>query len=132
MSNGPLLSNIPKPTGCYDDRCRTLDEIEAKGYDLARQGKITWRKLVDDYYKKRTELYPNSQDDTGANEYMAYQKVLAEQMDKREITEAVWVYQLERKIAEIRTRNQMLQNSKPRETNCTTTQSGSSYKTTCD
>lgn len=128
----PVLSNSPHPSDCSDTRCRTLDEMEAKGYEQARQGKIKWVQLVDDYYQKRTELYPNSKDDTGANEYKAYQKVLAEQMDMGKITEAVWVYQLESKIAEIRTRNQMLQNSKPRETNCTTTQSGSSYKTTCD
>jgi uncharacterized protein YceK len=128
----PVLSNIPRSSGCSDERCRTLDAIEANGYEQARQGKIKWVKLVDDYYQKRTELYPNSRDDNGVNEYRAYQKVLAEQMDLGKISEAVWVYQLESKIAEIRTRNQALANTAPRQTNCTTTQSGTSYRTTCD
>ena len=102
--SAPTLAGSPTPSGCGDDRCRTLDAIEAKGYELARQKKITWVKLVETFYNKRAELYPTSRDRFGANELRTYQRALAEQMDMGKITESQWAYFIERKTAEIRAR----------------------------
>ena len=133
--SAPTLAGAPTPSGCSDQRCRTLDAIEAKGYELARQKKITWVKLVDVFYQKRAELYPSSHDSYGANELRTYQRALAEQMDLGKITESQWAYLIERKNAEINTRNQALSNSAPRQTNCTTTNVGTTafpqFKTSC-
>lgn len=103
--SAPTLAGIPQPSGCSSSRCRTLDAVEAKGYELARQKKITWVKFVDAFYKKRAELYPNSQDGNGVNELRAYQRVLAEQMDLGKLTESQWAYLVEKKTADIRARN---------------------------
>lgn len=132
----PYLSASPRSSGCSDERCIALDSIEARGYELARQRKITWVKLVDAFYKKRAEFYPNSSDSSGVNELKSYQRALAEQMDMGKMTESQWAYLVEKKTAEIIARNEALSNSAPRQTNCTTTNVGSrnypEYKTTCN
>jgi hypothetical protein len=107
--------------------------VEAKGYELARQKQITWAKFVETFYKKRAELYPDTDDRLGARELMLYQRALAEQMDAGRITESQWAYAIERKNADISARNSA---SAPRQTNCTTTNAGTrafpEYKTTCN
>ena len=134
--SAPTLAGSPTPSGCGDQRCRTLDAVEEKGYELARQKKITWVKLVDVFYKKRAELYPDSNDSSGANEIRRYQRALAEQMDLGKMTESQWAYLVEKKSAEVNARNQALSNSAPRQRNCTTTNVGTrsfpEYKTTCN
>jgi hypothetical protein len=133
--SAPTLAGAPTPSDCNDQRCRTLDALEAKGYELARQGKITWVRLVDVFYQKRSELYPKSEDGFGANELKAYQRALAEQMDLGKIRESQWAYLIANKNAEINARNRILFNSTPRERNCTTTNIGTNdfprYSTTC-
>lgn len=132
----PTLASAPTPSGCSDDRCKILDAIEAKGYEMARQKKIQWVRLVDAFYQKRAELYPDSRDGSGVNELRTYQRALAEQMDMGKITESQWAYLIERKIAEIKARNRALSNTTPRQTTCTTTNTGTKtfpeYKTTCN
>lgn len=133
-NEAPTLAGTPMPSsGCSDNKCRTLDAMEAKGYELARQKKITWAKFVEAFYKKRAELYPNTDDRLGARELMLYQRALAEQMDAGKISESQWAYAIERKSAEISARNSA---SAPRQTNCTTTNAGTrispEYKTTCN
>lgn len=100
----PTLAGSPRPSGCRDQRCRTLDAVESKWYELARQRKTSWVKLVDVFYQKRAELYPSTQDNYGVNELKAYQRVLAEQMDVGKITESQWAYLIESKSGEINSR----------------------------
>jgi hypothetical protein len=133
-NEAPTLAGTPMPaSGCSDNRCSTLNAVQAKGYELARQKKITWVKFVDAFYKKRAELYPNTDDSYGARELMLYQRALAEQMDAGKATESQWAYAIERKTADISSRNSA---STPRQTNCTTTNVGTrafpEYKTTCN
>lgn len=127
----PTLAGAPTPSGW-----KALDAIEANGYQLARQRKITWVHFVDAFYQKRAELYPESIDNYGVNELRSYQRVLAEQMDSGKITESQWVYLIESKNAEINARNQVISNSAPRQTNCTTTNIGTraypEYRTSCN
>lgn len=136
-NQAPTLAGTPTPTsGCSDSRCRTLDAVEAKGYELVRQKKITWVRFVDTFYKKRAELYPNSDDRSGARELMLYQRALAEQIDLGKVSESQWAYLVEKKDAEINARNTAVSNSAPRQRNCTTTNVGTrtfpEYKTTCN
>lgn len=108
----PTLAGTPRPTGgCGDNRCKTLDAVEAKGYELARQKRITWVKFVEVFYSKRAELYPNNDDGFGGRELMLYQLALAEQMDIGKISESQWAYLNEKKNSEINARNEMLSNS---------------------
>lgn len=134
--SAPTLAGSPRPSGCTEQRCRTLDSIEAKGYELARQKKISWGKFVDYFYLKRSELYPNSNDSSGVYELRAYQKALAEQMDQGKLSESQWEYLVERKNSEIQARNKSQQTPRQRETNCTTinvgTKSFPNYQTTCN
>lgn len=125
----PVLGSDGKPGNCEDERCKALEEIEIKNYELVRNGKITWVNMVEAFYQKRAELYPNSQDQYGASEIRAHQKMLAEQMDKKIITESQWSYQIESKYSEVRARNQMIINSAPRQVNCYTDKRG---HTTCN
>jgi hypothetical protein len=108
----PTLAGTPIQTsGCSDHRCEFLDALEARGYELARKGEITWVGFVESFYRKRAELYPNSNDRFGARELMLYQRMLAERMDNGQISEAQWAYLIEKKNADINTRNEMLLNS---------------------
>src|SRR5688572_1229551 len=130
----PYLAAQPQPSGCDDARCQQLDRLEIELYSAARSGRIRWVQLVDTFYAKRTELFPDS-DDSGIRELRAYQRVLAEQLDGRRITESQWVYLQEKKIAELQARNHLIQNTRPRATNCTTRNVGTAqfpqYQTQC-
>ncbi len=131
----PTLAASPTSSGCNTNKCRELDAVEARGYELARAGQIKWIQLVDWFYSRRAELYPETNDQFGASELRAYQRMLAEQMDTGRLTESQWVYLIEKKNSEINTRNQTLSNSAPRTTNCTTTNAGTPafprYETSC-
>lgn len=131
----PTLAGSPTPSGCSDKRCQILDAIEAKGYELARAEKITWVKLVNTFYQARAEMYPNSRDGNSINEFRTYQRALAEQLDMKKITESQWAYLIARKSSEISAREQALSNSAPRQTQCVTTNTGTTlhpqYSTTC-
>lgn len=129
------LSPYPQDSGCSKPKCRRLDSIEAKGYELARDGKLTWVRFVDTFYSERNKLFPDAEEDSESREYRAYQRVLAEQMDARKMSESQWVYLLEKKKGELSARGQMLQNSSPRTQNCVTEKVGlppfESYQTRC-
>ena len=119
------LSPYPTSSGCSKPECQRLDALEAESYELARNGKLTWVKLVDDYYAERNKLLPNPKEDNSIREYISYQRVLAEQLDNKKISEKEWVYLLEKKIGELIARNQMIQNSQPKQPYCYTTAVGS-------
>ncbi len=130
----PYLAAQPQPSRCDDARCQQLDRLETQLYGAARSGRIRWVQLVDTFYSKRAELFPDS-DDRGIRELRAYQRVLAEQMDSRRITESQWVYLQEKKVGELNARNQLIRNTRPRATNCTTQNIGRAYpqyQTQCD
>jgi hypothetical protein len=133
-NEAPTLAGTPMPTsGCSDTRCSSLDAVATKGYELARQKRITWVRFVETFYKKRAELYTSTDDRYGARELMLYQRALAEQMDAGRISESQWAYAIERKNAEISARNSA---SAPQPTSCTTKNVGTKtfpeYKTTCN
>lgn len=134
--SAPTLAGSPRPLECSDSRCSNLEAIQEKGYELARQRKITWGKFVNVFYQKRADLYPSSEDDSGASELIAYQRFLAEQMDVGRISETQWVYLNEQKVGELKARNQTSTASSRRNTTCTTTNMGSRdfphYVTNCD
>ena len=58
----PYLAAEPRPSGCDDARCQQLDRLEAQLYSAARSGRIRWVQLVDTFYAKRAELFPDSND----------------------------------------------------------------------
>lgn len=138
------LAGSPTPSpNCSDAKCKRLDALEAKGYEMARANKIKWVQFVDAFYSERAKLYPDSDDSRGASEIRAYQRALAEQMDNGKITESQWSYLIERKGSEVRTRNENLANSRdaaynsrPRQRVCNTTNLGTrdfpNYQTTCN
>ena len=111
------LASQPAPSGYSDYRARYLDDLEASLYERARSKKILWVQLVDEFYTKCSEvLQRNSQgiqnfDRRNIKEIMSYQRFLAEQMDARKITESEWAYLQEKKFAEIRARNQLIENA---------------------
>jgi hypothetical protein len=98
------LAPYPQSSGCTDARCRELDNVESQLYAAARSGRIPWVQLVDDFYRKRTALFPTLSDTAFLRELRAYQRALAEGMDQRKITESQWVYAIERKVNELRER----------------------------
>ena len=102
--SAPLLAGSPRPSGCSDQKCRSLDELERIGYERARRKQITWTRLVDGFYEGRRQLYPDSNDGSEIYEYQAFQSALAEQMDAGRISEAQWSYLVERKNSELRER----------------------------
>jgi hypothetical protein len=130
-----LLASAPQSSGCAKPECLRLDALELKGYELARTGKLTWVKFVDTFYAERNKLFPHTEEANSWREYRAYQRMLAEQMDNKKISESQWVYFLEKKKGELATRNQMLQNSAPQSQNCVTEKVGlppyESYRTRC-
>lgn len=97
--SAPLLGGAPRPSGCSDEKCRSLDALEARGYDLARQKKITWTRLVNSFYEGRAKLYPDSNDSSKVHEMISFQRMLAEQMDAGKITESEWAYLVEKKFS---------------------------------
>lgn len=130
------LSPYPQSSGCARAECQRLDAVEARGYELARSGRITWVRLVDTFYAERDKLFPNAQEDGGTREYRAYQRALAEQLDRKRITESQWAYLLEKKMGELNARSQMLQNTRPRQQTCVTEKTGlppfETYQTRCN
>ena len=129
------LASTPQPSNCPKPACQRLDAVESKGYELARGGKLSWVKFVDTFYSERNQLFPNAEESNEWREYRAYQRVLAEQMDAKKISESQWVYFLEKKKGELDARKQMLENSRPRTQNCVTEKVGlppfESYQTRC-
>lgn len=127
--SAPLLAGSPRPSGCSDQRCRALDELERMGYEKVRRKEITWTRLVDAFYEGRRRLYPNSSDGSAVYEYQAFQRALAEQLDAGRMTESQWAYLVERKSAEIRERQ------RTGTTICNTTNIGTTnfpnYQTIC-
>lgn len=144
----PYLAAYPTPSGCgdRDARCRVLDQTESYLYEEARAGRISWVWLVDSFYAERARQYPNTNDNYGARDWFSFQRMLAEQMDLRKITEAQWVYYHEQKKVQMNSQarqdaanaaiiNQQRQANPPQiqtPRNCWTTRSGSSYYTTCN
>lgn len=127
--SAPMLAGSPRPSGCPDEKCRTLDEIERIGYEKARRKEITWTRLVDTFYEARRRLYPNSSDGPDVYEYQAFQRALAEQLDAGRMTESQWAYFVERKSGELRDRQ------RTGTTTCNTTNIGTAtfpnYQTIC-
>lgn len=126
----PTLASQPTPTpGCDDTRCKRLDDIEKRGYELARQKRITWTKLVSVFYENRAKLYPDSNDGASTRELISYQRMLAEQIDLGKITEAQWAYLIDSKTTELARR------SAGRKVTCNTENVGTSefpsYQTIC-
>jgi hypothetical protein len=98
----PSLAAGPNPgRPCPDERCTTLEQVEAKGYSLARNGDIRWVHLVDQFYDKRRELYPDSRDDDSIRVVRACQRDLADLMDRGRLTEAQWNYLIHKMRGEI-------------------------------
>src|SRR3989338_608522 len=137
-----ILAPKPEPSGSRDYRDQQLDRLEAQLYADARAGRIRWTQLVDQFYSKCAELFPGYRR-YDLVEVSTYQRVLAEEMDKRRITESEWVHLLETQAADIRARRQIIENSRqeptiiqnspPRSINCTTTElMGGTYRTRCD
>ena len=130
----PTLAASPRPSGCQNPKCRALDSVEAQGFDLARAKKIPWTRLVDVFYNRRAELYPDSDDGLGVNELKSYQRALAEQMDLGRLTESQWTYLVEKKDAEITARYRERANAR-RAVSCTTTSVGTKefpqFQTAC-
>lgn len=127
--SAPLLAGSPRPSGCSDQRCRALDDLERLGYEKARTREITWVRLVDNFYEGRRQLYPSSSDGGVVYEYQAFQRALAEQLDAGRMTEAQWSYLVERKAGELSERQ------RTGRTTCNTTNVGSAtfpnYQTIC-
>lgn len=149
----PTLAASPHPSPCGqrgDARCRQLDELEERLYAYARAELITWVYLVDNFYKERARQFPNSADDLSVRQKYSFQRMLAEQMDNKKITEAQWVYLNNQKDADISAierqiaANQSIINRQKQSNNyrqaspqslpknCTTTRSGNNYYTTCN
>lgn len=143
----PTLASAPTATGCAqrDQRCLILDQTEADLYSKARSTAISWRQLVDRFYSERARQYPSSNDGYGAAELAAYQRVLADRMDRGQISETEWVYFNEQKLQEISSRSQtnaanaaiVRQQQQQKQApvapkNCWTTKSGNSFYTTCN
>ena len=127
--SAPLLAGSPRPSGCSDEKCRSLDELERLGYEKARRREISWVRLVDAFYEGRRMLYPDSNDSGAVYEYQAFQRALAEQVDAGRVTESQWSYLVERKAGEVRERQ------RTGTTTCNTTNVGTSmfpnYQTVC-
>jgi len=107
-----ILAPKPEPSGSSDYRDKLLDRLEADFYGEARSGRMSWVQLVDRFYAKCAELYPGYLQ-YDLVEVSTYQRVLAEQMDNRRITESEWVYLLEKQAADIRARRQLIENTRP-------------------
>lgn len=141
----PTLASAPMSSGCAhrDQRCLILDQVEADLYTKARSNTISWRQLVDRFYSERARQYPDTNDSYGAAELIAYQRVLADRMDRGQISETEWVYFNEQKNQEISSRSQsnaanaaIVRQQQQQPTvapkNCWTTKNGNSFYTTCN
>lgn len=119
------LAPEPRASGMKHSYADELDHLEERLYKEVRSGRISWVQLVDTFYARCVELYPTN--DTSARELPAYQRVLAEQMDARSLTESQWIYLLDTKTAEIEARNQIIQNTRQRSRNCEIVHLGTLY-----
>ena len=145
----PFLTSSPMASDCSrrDQRCVVLDRTEADLYSKARTGSISWRQLVDRFYAERLRQFPNTNESYGADELQAYQRVLAEKIDRGQISETEWVYSIKQKLQEINSRSQtdaanaaiVRQQQQQQQyqppvapKNCWTTKSGNSFYTTCN
>jgi len=109
------LGASPQRSNCYNvnlSACRAMDGVEASGYEMARRGQISWVAMVDRYYRERRRVFPYMRDDHVTAEIRAYQRVLAEKMDARKISEAEWVYLLVKQESELESREAQVQNSR--------------------
>lgn len=144
----PYLAASPERLSCAnrDQRCRELNNKEIELYAQARNKTISWTNLVILFYTERIKIYPKTQNGDDIKQIYAYQRVLAEKMDRGLITESEWFYLNQRKFAEISSQqqqdaanssilrqeqNQHLKNQ-PTQLNCMTTKAGLTYYTTCD
>lgn len=108
------LAEKPTPSECAQENeiCKRLDAFEAEGYALARSNKTTWLQLVDGFYQLQDQLMPNARGKSDAFvEYQAFQRMLAEKMDKKQISEIEWAYLLKNKSNELSERAQVVSNS---------------------
>ena len=136
-SDSLTLAAYPTPSGCSNSnaRCRALDDYEEKLYEAAQQGRITYVQLVNAFYSRRQELFPQIGNSGQVRELHAFQRALAEARDAGKVTETQWEYYIEKKNSELAARAQMLENTKPRQTNCITINKGTlsnpKYETVC-
>ena len=70
--SAPLLAGSSRPSGCSDEKCRALDEMERIGYDMIRKKETTYSRFVDGWYQARSRLYPDSNDGSAVHEYRAF------------------------------------------------------------
>lgn len=99
-----VLASSPHSSGIDDYRAKALDYFEADIYGNARTGRISWVQLVDSFYARCIEIFKGQFYITHNRELQAYQRMLAEQMDAKEITESQWAYLIEKKLGEMRAR----------------------------
>ena len=125
----PTLAASPRPSGCSDDRCKQLDELESRLYEAAARKQITYGDLVSRFYETRARLYPDSREHSGVYEYRAFQQALAEHVDAGKVSPAQWIYLIESKNSEINER------IRTRRTVCNTSNAGTrefpEYRTVC-
>jgi hypothetical protein len=94
----PPLQPVYVKRQCTDDRCRKLDYFEYELYTLVDRKRETYSEMVRKYYELRTRLYPDSRDTRQLYELRSFQRALAEQIDKGEVSATQWEYQ-NRKMA---------------------------------
>ncbi len=118
LADGPYLSSKPTPLGfadCppqYASRCQALHRTELQGYQLARSGRISWSEMVNRFYELRDQILPLEDDMT--REMESYQRYLAKKIDARAMHETEWAYLLDKKVAELNARNEMLNATRQR------------------
>ena len=106
------LSPSPQRSNCSGSNiypCEQLDSIEESGYQMARAGKITWLNMVDRFYSERSRIFPQMKDTNDGAEIRSYQRVLAERKDAGKITEAEWVFLLNRQQSALAAREMQRQ-----------------------
>ncbi len=108
-----LLAPQPTPRSSFyfRDASKKLIAYESEGFTLARSNQTTWLQFVDGYYQERTRLAPNVRETDTAHEYQSYQRMLADKLDKKQISEIEWTYQLEKKRNELVERERMIANA---------------------
>lgn len=137
------LASQPHSSGINDWQARELDNLETRLYIDARAGQISWVQLVDKFYARCAALIQGYLNENN-RELAAYQRVLAEKMDAKNINESEWIFLQESKLSEIRARNQLIENTRPapviiqnplsihRSIDCTTREWVGGYRTSCD
>jgi hypothetical protein len=131
------LEPKPGPSGCKSPECLQLDAFEAEGYERARSGRTSWLDFVYSFYAQVTLLFPDAPRGGSIGEYIAYQRMLAERMDRKQITETEWAYLLQKKLNDLIARDTVVGNSRnpPQQSgpqNCVTEKWGTQWRTRCD